>query len=365
MNNSIWNRFRQVVHNQFRNNEIKLHELNYLFWECTHKCNLKCLHCGSDCSLDTGTPDMPFEDFLKSIQPLKEKFRKDTITVVFTGGEPLLRKDLADCGRILREHGFRWGIVTNGFSYNQEIHGRLLGAGMGAITLSLDGMADNHNWLRNHPNSFEHAVSAMDLIVSSQRLNYDVVTCVHPGNISELPVLMEFLIEKHVKSWRLFTIAPIGRAIDNQGLQLNRDQLVFLMEFISKARKEKRIDTKFSCEAYVGNYELKVRDSFFFCRAGINIASVLVDGSISACPNVDKHFIQGNIYSDDFHHIWENEFRMMRDRSWTKVGVCFECSDYQNCMGGAMHLWTEKKECTQFCINNHLKLDRKKHFKFT
>ncbi len=52
------------------------------------------------------------------------------------------------------------------------------------------------------------------------------------------------------------------------------------MEFIKRTRSEKQINVSFSCEAYVGNYENEVRDNFFFCRAGINIASVLNDGAL-------------------------------------------------------------------------------------
>lgn len=141
------NKISQFFHNRFRNNEAKLHELSYLFWECTQRCNLTCLHCGSDCISDSKLKDMPFDVFLDAILPLKDKYKTNSITVVFTGGEPLLRKDLAQCGKILREHGFRWGIVTNGFAYNSDIHGRLLAAGLGAITLSLDGLEDSHNWL--------------------------------------------------------------------------------------------------------------------------------------------------------------------------------------------------------------------------
>ena len=116
------------------------------------------------------------------------------------GGEPLLRKDLAKCGRQLREHGFRWGMVTNGYAYDEMMHTQLIAAGMGAITVSLDGLEENHNWLRNNAKSFERAVKALELIASCSRLNYDVVTCVHQKNISELPALKEFLIYRNIKT---------------------------------------------------------------------------------------------------------------------------------------------------------------------
>ena len=126
------------------------------------------------------------------------------------------------------------------------------------------------------------------------------------------------------------------------------------MDFITLSRKDKGIDIKFSCESYVGKYEKEVRDSFFFCRAGVNIASVLIDGSISACPNINRQFVQGNIYKDRFLDIWDNKFEIMRNRTWTKTGVCLNCKDYNNCNGGAMHLWTEKQDCIMACLNKEI-----------
>jgi radical SAM enzyme (rSAM/lipoprotein system) len=345
------NNFTRFFYNQFKKNETALHELNYLFWECTRRCNLACLHCGSDCSAGSDISDMPFEDFLSAILPLKKAYPPNSITVVITGGEPLVRKDLVRCGAALRKQGFRWSIVTNGYAYTPDMHTRLLAAGMGAITLSLDGLEDTHNWLRSNRSSFHNAVSALKLITASDRLYYDVVTCVNRKNINELPFLKEFLISMKVKAWRLFTIAPIGRAADNRDTQLSPEELTRLMDFIAGSRAEKAMDVKFSCEAFVGAYERKVRDSYFFCRAGINIASVLADGSISACPNINRSFSQGNIYRDDFLEVWNKRFAVMRDRSWTKRGMCMNCRDYKNCGGGAMHLWNEKMDTVMTCIN--------------
>jgi radical SAM enzyme (rSAM/lipoprotein system) len=338
----------------FKDNETKLHELNYLFWECTQRCNLRCLHCGSDCSSDATIPDMPFDDFLQAILPVKKMYKDNAITVAITGGEPLLRKDLVSCGKALREHGFRWGIVTNGYAYTPDIHAELLAAGMGTITLSLDGLEKTHNWLRSNKRSFEKAVKALNLIVLSKGLTYDVVTCVNRKNINELPALKNFLILKKTKAWRLFTIAPIGRAANNKDMELTPEELKQLMDFIAVSRMEGTIDVKFSCEAYVGKYERQVRDSYFFCRAGINIASVLVDGSISACPNINRNFVQGNIYRDNFLEVWNKRFEIMRNRKWMKRGTCINCKDYKHCNGGAMHLWDEKKDTIISCINKTL-----------
>ena len=241
---------------------------------------------------------MPLTDFLSALDTIESK--SDNFIVVLTGGEPLLRKDIELCGREIRKRGMRWGLVSNGYLYDEQKHISLLNAGLGALTISLDGLEETHNWLRNTKTSFLKADSAINLAVSSARLNFDVVTCVNKRNINELPMLHDYLIRKGVKAWRLFTIAPIGRAKNNKDLFLTDLQFKELMDFICLKRKLKSIDIKFSCEGFVGPYELKVRDSYFFCRAGINIGSVLADGSISACPNIDRTFVQGNIYGTIF-----------------------------------------------------------------
>jgi radical SAM protein with 4Fe4S-binding SPASM domain len=79
---------------------------------------------------------------------------------------------------------------------------------------------------------------------------------------------------------------------------------------------------------------------------------VLIDGSISACPNINRSFAQGNIYQDDFLDVWNNRFEIMRNRSWSKVGKCANCKDFKRCNGGAMHLWDEKREDILCCLQN-------------
>ena len=83
---------------------------------------------------------------------------------------------------------------------------------------------------------------------------------------------------------------------------------------------------------------MEVRDGCYFCRAGINVASVLVDGSVSACPNIDSRYSQGNIYKNRFLDIWNNQFDIMRRRGWMRTGICKQCEVFKWCEGNGMHL---------------------------
>ena len=329
--------------------QAKLHDLRFLFWECTLRCNLACLHCGSDCSSDDSVPDMPIGDLLPVLDRVAAAYDPNKIMIAVTGGEPLVRKDLELCGHEFYARGFPWGIVTNGFILDSRRLNALLSSGLRSVTVSLDGLPSSHDWLRGRKGSFERAIRAINLCGRSAGMEFDVVTCVHRRNIDELPEIEKILVDAGVKQWRLFTVFPKGRAEGVPEFRLTRGEFRYLLGYIAESRVERRISTSYGCEGFLGSYEGRVRDSFFFCRAGINVGSVLVDGSISACLNLRGDYIQGSIYTDDFVGCWENRYGIMRDRGWTKTGKCLDCSVYRWCNGNGLHLRDEKTGELLFC----------------
>jgi radical SAM enzyme (rSAM/lipoprotein system) len=337
------------LYRQLKKQNARDHRLNYIFWECTLRCNLSCIHCGSDCLKDPGTRDMPAEDFLGAIDQVRPIVNPNETLIVMTGGEALVRKDLELVGQVLHRWGFPWGVVTNGALLTQKRLQSLVDAGLRSLTISLDGMEASHNWLRGSAKSFQKAYKAIQEVRRYPELAFDVVTCVNQKNLGELGRVKELLIDAGVREWRIFTIFPIGRAADHKELQLPSADFKKLFDWIRETRKEGRIKLNYGCEGFLGNYEQEVRDHFFNCQAGTNIASVLVDGSISACPNLRSNFIQGNIYQESFRDVWENKFQLYRDRRWTKTGICSDCSLYDYCEGNGMHLRNETSGELLFC----------------
>ena len=283
------------------------HVLQQLFWECTLRCNLNCLHCGSDCRATSEMQDMPLEDFLLVLDDVRSVMDAEKILVVTTGGEPLVRNDICACGKAIREKGFHWGMVSNGL------------------------------WLRGHRESFVKAERAIATLVGKPVI-WDVITCVNRKNIERLDEFKRHLVDIGVRRWRIFTIAPMGRAVANDDLQLSVEQFRSLMDFIVKVREEGDIRLSYSCEGFLGDYEWKVRDYPFFCQAGVNVASVLADGSISGCLSIRSQYHQGNIYRDKFTDVWNQRFELYRNREWMKTGQCKSCDMWNYCNGNGMHL---------------------------
>ena len=319
--------------------KVKEHKLTRLYWECTSRCNLNCLHCGTYCRMLPDLSDMPIDDFVQVLENVAKTENPLSVTVILTGGEPLLRKDLVECGRQIYSHGFPWGINTNGKLLSRELLMNLMAAGLLHVMIRLDGPEYEHNWLCGDKECFAHTQEAIRMVCEEKGLVCEVSTCVNQRNFDYLNELYALLRQLGVKHWRLYTAYPKGKAANNNDLMLDSYQLRELMEFIKKVRKEGVIDTYYGCEGFLGQYERQVRDDFYMCHAGVSTGSVLINGDITGCQNVSHKYSQGNIYEgDEFMDIWNTCFDVFRKRKWMHTGICTHCKAFKYCQGNGMHL---------------------------
>ena len=318
------------------------HPLRDLFWECTLRCNMACRHCGSDCLKESMVPDMPFADFLPVLDEVAAHCDPRHVMVQTVGGEPLVRPDLMDCGRVIRERGFMWGLVTNGLILDRSVAREMAQAGITSLSIDVDGLREEHNWLRNSKVSFDAAMRAIEAVQTIPGLTWDVITCVNGRNLPQLPEIKKLLIEAGVTHWRCFTIDPMGRAAQDKSLLLTDEQFRDLLNFIVATRCEGKINLSYACDGFMGAYE------------GL-VASVRADGAISGCLSIRSDYSQGNIYRDSFWDVWENRFEQFRNREWMRRGACKGCEAFRYCQGDGFHLRDGNGDLMMTCHYNQLK----------
>ncbi|MBD3360964.1 radical SAM protein [Candidatus Peregrinibacteria bacterium] len=331
------------------------HELKYLFWECTLNCNFKCKHCGSRAGENVFKEVVSTEEIKSAFLDIATAFDANKITIAITGGEPLLRKDLLKVMKYASSLGFRWGMVSNGSLITEKVVEKAKSAGMGTVDISIDGIGEIHDEFRNTKGSYKKATNAIKLFAKADFLNpLRITTTVHHKNIDTLDEMYETFSKLGITDWRLLNVDPIGRTICNNDILLNKKQFTKLLAFMKKKRSENsKVKVTFGCAHFLGDeFEDEVRNHFFYCGTGINIGSILHNGDIFVCPNVprNKHLIQGNIKKDSFSEIWNNKFKVYRDKDRTTCGKCKKCDFWEECLGGSFHAWDFEKKQPKVCF---------------
>ena len=333
--------------------EGDLHQLRYLFWETTRRCNLRCRHCGSDCGRDDDQLGLPAERVMAVMRSVASRYDSSQIMVVATGGEPLLRRDLLSLLADIHGLGFQLGMVSNGVLLDERVAAGLARAGLGSVVVSLDGPEPCHDWLRDREGSFRRACRALRALVAAEIPVVEAITCVTPRSLDRLEETYAIVRDLGVSHWRIFNIFPAGRAVGDRELLLSERAIAELVAQVAKLRRRGERDglvVNLSEEGFLGwQWEGQVRDAPYFCRAGINIAGLMADGSIAACPNLAPWMAQGHIDDDDFTKVWEERYHLFRDRSWTREGECGDCDQWKTCRGSSLHLWDSERKAPHWC----------------
>lgn len=319
-------------------------DLTYLFWESTLRCNLRCLHCGSSCEAHSPVRELSYDQVVRILDSIAHDFDASRIFVSITGGEPLLRPDLYRVVAHMTGLGMRSCVVTNGVLLGHDEAARLIDAGMRTISVSIDGLVEQHEAIRGK-GTYRRALEA---IACARNAGFDVVeaiTCVRPSNLHELAAVERTVRDAGAGLWRLITIDRMGRLArcDDRAMWLEPAQVVTMLDFIGQRRTALRragdpFGVRFSCGGFLGvSRELSVRPGDGQCFAGLCVASILCDGRVGACPSLPRSWAQGSALEERFSSIWRNRFTMLRSTSWRRTGICADCSWFDLCLGGGLH----------------------------
>lgn len=345
------------VLSMYRNSILDNPPLRNLFLELTLRCNERCIHCGSRCEETGKYNELTAGQYKKILDDIKHDFNIDGIMLDITGGEPLLRKDFFEIMSYANKLGYIWGMTSNGTLIDDAAAKKLQACGMRTISISIDGLEATHDKLRGRKGAFKSAMNGINALIRNGGFEHiQVTTVINHQNISELNALFEFLCGVDITSWRVINIEPIGRAKDHSELMLNADEYKYLMNFI-KSKRADGYPVTYGCSHYLGfEYERAVRDWYFFCNAGMYTASIMANGDIGACLDIERRpeLIQGNILKDSLKDVWENKFRIFRSDLSEKNDECSKCNEKVFCHGGAYHSWDYENNKPMICFKDVL-----------
>lgn len=133
-------------------------------WNASRRCNLSCIHCYSDSGNQEYRGELSTPDAKKMIKDLAE-FKVPVL--LFSGGEPLLRKDLFELNGAARSLGIRTVISTNGTLITPKRAAQIKAQGFDYVGVSLDGIGKNNDRFRGKPGAFDLALTGIRNLVSA------------------------------------------------------------------------------------------------------------------------------------------------------------------------------------------------------
>ncbi|MBQ4397035.1 MAG: radical SAM protein [Clostridia bacterium] len=334
--------------------------LRNLFLELTRRCNEHCLHCGSRCGESDAsrlTDELTTAQYKALLDSVKAEFADHLPELDVTGGEPLLRTDFFDIMGYAHALGFRWGMTSNAILIDGKTARRLRECGMKTISVSIDGLPATHDAFRNRQGAYDAAMRGIQALIEVGGFQHiQVTTVVTRRSLSELSALFEIMKALEIQSWRVISMEPIGRATQHPELLLSPDEYRRLFDFIRDKRTEGWPLT-YGCSHFLGSdYERQVRKWYFLCNAGIYTASIMSNGDIGACLDIERRpeLIQGNILRDSLRDVWENRFSVFRADLSERNKTCMACDASEFCHGGAHHSWDYDQNRQQVCFKGIL-----------
>lgn len=339
---------------EYRQELYKKPILKDLFLEVTSRCNARCEHCGSSCGDFIPKDEISAEDLKKALLDISQHYNANDVLLNVTGGEPLVRKDLFEIMDYANKLGFRWGMTSNGMLINDDILEKMNMTNMETISISLDGLKETHESFRKVPGSFDRIIENIKKLQKVPSIKIvQVTTVANKKNLNELEDLYNLMKELNIISWRVINVDPIGRAKGNKDILLDKDEYKWLFNFIKEKREENIMNVEYGCSHYLDiPMEKEIRDTYFFCTTGLYVGSILSNGDIFVCPNVERRpeFVQGNIKTDSFVDVWENKYELFRSDNRLKCEKCNKCSKWKYCLGDSFHTFNFDDRIPNFCI---------------
>jgi radical SAM protein with 4Fe4S-binding SPASM domain len=202
-------------------------------WNCTQRCNLHCIHCYAN-SQDREYPgELTTEEARRFIRHLAD-FQVPTL--LFSGGEPLMRSDLLSLAAHAKTLGLRTVLSTNGTLITEEAADGIREAGFSYVGVSLDGVGAVHDRIRGARGAFRDAVEGIRR-VRARGVRVGLRFTVHAKNVDELPAIFDLMVQEDIPRCCVYHLAYAGRGEKISRLDLAPQQTRGVLDFLfDKAR---------------------------------------------------------------------------------------------------------------------------------
>ena len=203
-------------------------------WNMTQRCNLKCVHCYAKALPEDGGDDISTEQAKGIIDDLSAY---GAPVMLFSGGEPLVRRDLPELAKYAVGKGMRAVISTNGTLITKEKAKELKEVGLSYVGISLDGMEEVHDHFRAVPGSFKKALEGI-ANCQAEGLKVGLRFTLNKRNQGEVPKLFNLLRDLEVPRICFYHLVYTGRGSELIKEDLDHQETRAIVDLIIDKTRE-------------------------------------------------------------------------------------------------------------------------------
>lgn len=315
-----------------------------LQWHLTSECPNRCKHCYIEPF--EREKELPLETCLKII----DDFHKMILTlnvsgrINFTGGDPLIKQGIYKLIEYAAQKNIVVGILGNPELLDYPTALKLKELGVIRYQISIDGLEETHDALRS-PGSFKRSLEALR-VLNQVRIPSVVMFTLSKFNAKDLIPIIRLVAKENVYLFDFARLVPIGSGKDLKNEMLEpleyREILLHVLEEYRRLQ-EKGVRTIFGRKEHLWKLlytELglwrpfptkKEKIIYNGCSVGINLLTILSDGTVYSCRRVPIPI--GKVPEQSLLEIFLNSEGLNTLRQEEKIEVCNQCELWQFCRG--------------------------------
>lgn len=317
-----------------------------LIWNLTNACNLSCKHCYSSAGQKR-------EEELTEEEVVSLVHRLPSVGVRFailSGGEPLLREDIFEVARLLKDKGVRTYLSTNGLLVEEYL--KEIKEVFDYVGISIDGEPEVHDLFRGRRGAFEESLKAIRACLE-EGIRVGLRFTLTPATAKSLPFIFELIEKEGIPKLYISHLVYSGRGKRLSDLEKEeyRRRVEFILEksfgYVEKGKPVDVVTGNNEADAVLLYREFSKRypglSAEFYERlllwggnqAGVRLMNIDHKGNVK--PDPFFYHSLGNVREDELQKIWEGNglLSFLRKRPRRLKGKCEKCSFIGICNGNS------------------------------
>jgi MoaA/NifB/PqqE/SkfB family radical SAM enzyme len=250
-------------------------------YSCTNACNLRCKHCYQNSSLPKQN-ELNTKQALSLIEQISDIGAKQ---VIFSGGEPLLRKDIYNLIYEAKSLGLEVELLSNGTLIDDKVAHKLSSLNIDGVQISIDGRKKFHDWLRGK--SFDKAIQAIKNL-HDYNVPVEIALVAMSKNYKQIEDIAK-IAESFGARYRVLRFLPIGRGAEHKYLSI--DDKIY-----------QKIANKIKSNYDVTFAGIDTKS----CSAGVESIAIDAEGNVLPCELLIDYKI-GNVKEKSLKEILESD----------------------------------------------------------